>query len=161
MSKEKNLIDKMKVSEAERSKISNDGSIDFLKKTSLIRKSVLDFQNSLTKEEMLILESDSFFDLLLRWKQNREPKTRYEEYLLSPEWNIIKSKVIKRAKYKCEGCGEDHRLEVHHLTYDRIGDELMIDLAALCNYCHGKVHGKITKSSWGKYLSEVKNETKA
>jgi len=32
-------------------------------------------------------------------------------------------------------------LEVHHLTYDRLGDERMDDLEVLCPDCHRKAHG--------------------
>ena len=79
--------------------------------------------------------------------------TKYQEYLLSPEWKTIKKKIITRAKGCCEGCGEAKPLEVHHLTYDRIGQELLTDLAAYCSECHGKAHEKSEPSDWNKYLT--------
>lgn len=35
----------------------------------------------------------------------------------------------------------EYRLEVHHLTYDRIGNEHPDDLIVLCPQCHRKAHG--------------------
>lgn len=32
--------------------------------------------------------------------------------------------------------------DVHHKTYDRIGDELLDDLVLLCKSCHKAQHGK-------------------
>lgn len=34
-----------------------------------------------------------------------------------------------------------YRLEVHHLTYERIGHEHPDDLIVLCPACHADVHG--------------------
>jgi hypothetical protein len=31
---------------------------------------------------------------------------------------------------------------VHHNNYDRYGDELLSDLVALCEECHGHYHGE-------------------
>lgn len=69
----------------------------------------------------------------------------YDEYLGSPAWASIRSRVVDRAHGRCEGCrnaGIDH---VHHLTYDRVGWELLYDLVALCRDCHDRAHGKFEK----------------
>ena len=46
------------------------------------------------------------------------------------------------ADNRCETCGiEDSRaypLEVHHLSYDRLGGELPADLKVVCRPCHVK-----------------------
>jgi len=81
-------------------------------------------------------------------------KDRYTEYLNSEEWKNKKRLVIKRAKSSCEGCGKSNLpLEVHHLTYDRVGDELLTDLVAFCGKCHSKAHNKLEKSKWNLYIS--------
>ena len=64
----------------------------------------------------------------------------YSEYLKSPEWRAKRLKVLARAKGICEGCGEVHATQVHHLTYERVGDELLFDLVAICDECHHKAH---------------------
>lgn len=107
---------------------------------------------------------------------------RYREYLQSPHWQVLRLRILARARDHCEECGyfcgqveavldsveidertaelrevgeepcevcgrwcrfrnvEDNSgrvwLEVHHLTYLRVGREKDDDLAALCVYCH-------------------------
>ena len=52
-------------------------------------------------------------------------------------WGWYVPTVRKRAGGCCERCGErTRRLEVHHLTYERFGRELLADLQALCKPCH-------------------------
>ncbi len=77
---------------------------------------------------------------------------RYEEYLSSDDWKDLKKKVIVRSKGKCEGCGDQTYLDVHHLTYERIGMELLTDLTAYCRDCHEKAHGKKEKTAWNLYI---------
>jgi len=82
---------------------------------------------------------------------------KYKEYLQSGEWKHIKSIKLKKANFTCEGCNEKNRvMEVHHLTYERIGMELLTDLAVYCTECHNVAHGKSKPTEWHKYL---KNET--
>ena len=64
----------------------------------------------------------------------------YREYLKSPEWKLKREKVLKRAKNICEGCAEETAIEVHHISYANIGDELLFQLVALCEDCHRKAH---------------------
>ena len=43
---------------------------------------------------------------------------------------------MRRAKNRCEICGERDGLQVHHLNYDRLGHELPGDLKVVCQGCH-------------------------
>lgn len=62
----------------------------------------------------------------------------YEEYLASEHWKRFSARV--RAKF-CFCCGRDRRqLQVHHHTYDRLGEELDTDVATVCRPCHKKIH---------------------
>lgn len=67
-------------------------------------------------------------------------KERYRAYLKSEAWRRKRQKVIDKAKGVCEGCGERPATQVHHINYDRVGHELLIDLAALCGACHSSCH---------------------
>ncbi len=69
-------------------------------------------------------------------------KEKYQEYLRSPEWREKRSRVMRRASYLCEMCGERRATEVHHLTYDRIFREELDDLKAICRECHKTIHDK-------------------
>lgn len=61
----------------------------------------------------------------------------YYAYLRSPEWQAKRQQVLARAKGKCEKCNRQAaRLEVHHLHYRNFGHEDLMDLRALCEWCH-------------------------
>lgn len=64
---------------------------------------------------------------------------RYHTYLKSPEW---KEKVLKvKARDQvCQLTGATTNLEVHHITYDRLGNEDLSDLVLLCREAHQLVH---------------------
>ena len=64
----------------------------------------------------------------------------YNEYLGSPEWKVIRNKIIARQLGVCEGCRNSRVEQVHHLTYKRVGWELLIDLVGLCRICHELAH---------------------
>ncbi len=76
-------------------------------------------------------------------KQERSKwaKASYNEYILSAAW---KSKRVQAFKYygkKCQQCGAKNvPLQVHHRTYDRLGNEKMYDLEVLCVKCHHDRH---------------------
>ncbi len=67
----------------------------------------------------------------------------YDEYLRTEWWQRLRIAALKRANYRCFN-GARHRgpLNVHHLTYERLGTELDRDLQVLCRKCHEAVHGK-------------------
>ncbi len=69
---------------------------------------------------------------------------RYDKFMASVEWWIIRDAKLSIAGYRCEECNaEGPILDVHHLTYDRFGgDERMTDLQVLCRPCHNRVHGR-------------------
>jgi len=60
----------------------------------------------------------------------------YKDYLSSPYWLSRRVKALMLAGYKCEKCGCMSKLEVHHLRYRNIGNELDEDLMVLCSRCH-------------------------
>ena len=64
----------------------------------------------------------------------------YKEYIKSAAWYQKRLARLKKDKYTCQKCGDTEFLEVHHLTYDNLGDEPMEDLVCLCRACHQKVH---------------------
>lgn len=65
-------------------------------------------------------------------------EANYDGYLLSDHWKAFRRKILKRDR-RCRAC--DGKAEVvHHLTYRRLGRELMEDALALCFDCHSKIH---------------------
>jgi hypothetical protein len=63
----------------------------------------------------------------------------YKQYLNSTHWQKIKTTVYKKRR-KCQICGKSFNLNIHHITYERLGKELLSDLVVLCQSCHYKAH---------------------
>lgn len=66
----------------------------------------------------------------------------YEDFINSKEWGIIRGKLFNIRGKKCEMCGNEDDIQVHHVSYKRFGgNELMSDLCVLCKPCHMEIHG--------------------
>ena len=75
-------------------------------------------------------------------------KQQYAEYLRSDHWREVREIKLRSANFICELCDGrvgDGRLDVHHLSYERLGHEMESDLQVLCRPCHKRVH-----SAWYK-----------
>ncbi len=82
----------------------------------------------------------------------------YADYLASAHWQELRvrffaSKLMSRVNGKacCEACRQTNiRLSVHHRTYKRMGAEWLMDLMAVCDDCHKKIHDNGYKGDlWG------------
>ncbi|HVE23098.1 MAG TPA: HNH endonuclease signature motif containing protein [Acidocella sp.] len=67
----------------------------------------------------------------------------YADYLQSAEWAEIRRKAYARAGYKCQVCGKQDKLNVHHNNYPPRGTESPRDLLVMCESCHQKFHDVI------------------
>ena len=65
--------------------------------------------------------------------------TERNTYLLSPQWKALRKLVIARDKC-CRLTGDVTDLEVHHITYDNLGNEYLEDLVLLSRRAHQFVH---------------------
>jgi len=65
----------------------------------------------------------------------------YPEYLRSNHWDHTRRRALLRAGHRCQQCEARGLLDVHHLTYERIGRESEADLIVLCRMCHEAEHG--------------------
>lgn len=82
----------------------------------------------------------------------------YQAYLYSDKWKMKRRKVLNRAKFRCERCKERQASQVHHLTYERIFEERLSDLQAVCVSCHMRIHSIRTPkrvSIFGKVLARM------
>jgi 5-methylcytosine-specific restriction endonuclease McrA len=77
----------------------------------------------------------------------------YQYYLQSDQWKTKRRKILQRAGYRCELCRKAKPLQIHHLTYERIFNERMDDLQAVCDRCHRRLHG--IKPWWIKLLRRL------
>jgi hypothetical protein len=64
----------------------------------------------------------------------------YENYLHSAEWITLRTRIVEKRGAWCEQCGSTGRIELHHLTYERLGHELESDVRLLCFDCHRAAH---------------------
>lgn len=65
----------------------------------------------------------------------------YQDFLASDEWAAIREVIVTRADARCEVCGAEEPLHVHHIVYSKQwGEEDHEELAALCERCHTQVH---------------------
>lgn len=64
----------------------------------------------------------------------------YLAYLNSADWRSKRNKAIRKARFRCQRCGEKRDLQAHHLTYDRLGHELASDIEVVCRTCHESEH---------------------
>jgi hypothetical protein len=68
-------------------------------------------------------------------------KAEYAEYLRSDHWLELRRTYRAERPWQCRSCGEKKRLDLHHLTYKRLGKEHLDDLTPLCRSCHQAKHG--------------------
>jgi hypothetical protein len=61
---------------------------------------------------------------------------RYFERVRSPEWRGLKAHLMRYRGNRCERCGDYVPLELHHKSYDRLGNERASDLELVCRACH-------------------------
>lgn len=77
------------------------------------------------------------------WPARQEDRRRlYEQHVMapSPKWLAIRDRIFSRSGGMCEGCGTRRASQVHHLTYQHLGDEFLWELVAVCRECHERVH---------------------
>lgn len=58
-------------------------------------------------------------------------------------------------------CGETERLQLHHMTYERVGAEELSDLMWLCKTCHAMVHVLEERGEIGLDLAGLVSEQRA
>ena len=78
---------------------------------------------------------DTPYTLLIR----QDWETWYPKYLGSAVWQAKRERVLRRDNWTCQECNHVAQ-EVHHLTYENIGNEAMADLVSLCHRCHRRLH---------------------
>ena len=91
------------------------------------------------------------FEIFMSWiceSENREEYVpigsfilnSYDEYLSYTHWNTIRMLKLEEADFKCQLCGNEDKLNVHHNNYDNLFMEAKSDLIVLCESYHKKFH---------------------
>jgi len=74
----------------------------------------------------------------------------YSGYIKSSAWYAKRDLKMRKSGYKCWWCGTSYNLEVHHLTYERLGRERLSDLMVLCHKHHDWVTRFTRLARWAK-----------
>lgn len=64
----------------------------------------------------------------------------YKEYLYTYHWQRLRKLKLSEVDYRCQVCYNNQHLQVHHRTYERLGNEKLTDLTVLCDECHKLFH---------------------
>lgn len=68
-------------------------------------------------------------------------RKRYNDYLNSPQWQAKRRAVLATKGWRCQRCGGEENIHIHHATYERLKYEnVETDLFVLCNGCHEEYH---------------------
>jgi HNH endonuclease len=62
-------------------------------------------------------------------------------------WSQTRKRILAERGRKCERCDSKDRPQVHHLTYERVGQEAPTDLIVLCHRCHVLEHMRTRRNS--------------
>lgn len=81
-------------------------------------------------------------------------KQLYHAYLQSDLWRRKRFSILLRDHHWCQGCAMVKATQVHHLSYDNVGQEEDDDLISLCKDCHELAHepGPV---DWGDWWSKL------
>lgn len=82
-----------------------------------------------------------------------DSKWYVDVYLRSPHWAALRERYAReRSPEGCARCG-NYPWQLHHLTYENLGNESLDDLIPLCGDCHARAHGKTPdRSSAGRLI---------
>jgi hypothetical protein len=73
--------------------------------------------------------------------QNREAMNEYYQSWQWQKKRKFRLQINDRIHFGlCEVCSDNKATEVHHVTYDRFGNEWLFDLSAICLPCHQSFH---------------------
>jgi 5-methylcytosine-specific restriction endonuclease McrA len=81
------------------------------------------------------------------------------KYLWSPHWRAFRKLALDEQRQRlglniCDYCENTSELQVHHLTYERLGSERLEDVSIVCKDCHDQFHGRNDKGPKTKYWRE-------
>lgn len=88
--------------------------------------------------------------------QEHGPEAEREQaYMKTSRWRYMRLQVYINQYERCIGCDTPmpmDKLELHHITYERLYNEnIDTDLAMLCKSCHKRIHDAYGYSRLRKY----------
>lgn len=80
----------------------------------------------------------------------------YKDYLKTEHWKSVKEEFGEKNPRRCYFCGSNFNLNLHHITYDRLGKEDLSDLVWLCRRCHKYTHFSKESDVVKKWLERIR-----
>ena len=99
------------------------------------KKSEDEIINYLLNDKINIVNINSLKDI------NNLKIMPYNEYLQTKHWKNVRTKILDKI-HKCQLCSSKYNLQIHHNTYENLGEERYEDLIVLCENCHNKFHDR-------------------
>ena len=73
--------------------------------------------------------------------EQKKRNVEYRTYMQSEAWQKVRRARLHIDDYKCQRCGRGKNLQVHHISYEHLGQAGEIeDLVTLCRECHEEIH---------------------
>jgi 5-methylcytosine-specific restriction endonuclease McrA len=90
------------------------------------------------------MNADALLPGSSRWRLPPRPwhTEFYTRYIGGPLWRTMRQRALARYGSRCQECGRDGPVQVHHVTYERLGHERLEDLRVLCTWCHRRADGE-------------------
>lgn len=77
-----------------------------------------------------------------RRKKPKVRKSKYQEFIESPQWQSRKNRYYQNNARECAACGSKKHIHLHHMVYSEYGNEPDEHLMPLCKTHHDGFHGK-------------------
>ena len=129
-----------------------DGKIKFFRENGTVkRKKALSdeeltfrrkFYEKVRKEENKKKREEAKANKLTK-EQWEERQVKRKAYMRTPQWLKLKKDVIDFQNQRCGHCNvliDTNVSDLHHMTYDRLFNERITDMMALCRPCHHRYH---------------------
>lgn len=80
----------------------------------------------------------------------RYKEMNYETFCQTMYWFVVREKIMRDRRRRCQRCGGTYALHVHHTQYPERGTEHRhLDLLELvCGKCHAIEHAPEMKGEW-------------
>ena len=85
--------------------------------------------------DAILFRQEIWHEILKESEHTEDKQSEYNRYLKSDAWMVKRACVLNLRDHRCDLCNEK-ATEVHHKTYDNVGQEPFSDLTALCKSCH-------------------------
>ena len=90
----------------------------------------------------------------------------YNGYTSSHHWGDFKRRWFEHNERKCDFCGSEENIQLHHKTYERLGRERFKDVQPLCRTCRKDEHNRLIREGYyprlpsEKEVKQFRNESK-